>query len=359
MKTQQLIALALSVFAMAGLPARAETTKPLVAVIAPMSGPLAFMGDGLRKGMLLNTDFVRDYEVIFEDNRGNGAEAVSAWRKITDVQHPALVIAAETGAVLAPLATPGGTPLLLTISSASALADSSKGTFRYFTNADVDAPVIAEHAYKSRGFRKMAIVHLQDQFSADYARVFADTFTRLGGTIVTQESFNYPDNDFRAQLLRVRNSSPDAIYLVGLDYQLTGLVAQAKQMGLKQPLLAIGTIASRDAIQKANGLFEGVEVTAFCTDGPNPAFVDRFRKDYGTFPDFFSELGADLAAIVMKAKGRDAGSFTQGLRSLGTMELNAGKVTEAPSGEIAIPACVKKITNGKILNLQTGRYSEY
>lgn len=341
--------------------AYAEAPRPVVGVVAPLSGQLAFMGEGIRKGMMTSKDFTSSYSLVFEDNKGSGPDAVSAYRKLVDIQKPALIIVAGAGAEqTAPIVKPGSTPVIFTIASASGLADASKGTFRYFTNADVDAPVMAVHAFKTRGFRKMAIMNLQDRFSMDYARVFSDRFAAEGGKIVAQETFNYGDNDFRAQLLRIKDASPDAIYLVGLDFQLIGLAAQIRQLGLKQPLLAVGTIATRDAVEKAGGLFEGAEVTAFCTDGPDAEFVKTFKAaNDGAAPDFFAELGADIAAIVSRSKGKDARSFLGGLRSLGSMDLNAGKVTADPSGEIIIPACVKRITGGKILNLATGRYSNY
>jgi len=64
------------------IPAAAEQPRPVVAIIVPLSGQLAFMGDGLRKGMLLNEELHASYDLIFEDNKGSEAEAVSAYRKI-------------------------------------------------------------------------------------------------------------------------------------------------------------------------------------------------------------------------------------------------------------------------------------
>ncbi len=341
--------------------AYAEPPRPVIGIVGPLSGQLAFMGEGIRKGMMSSKELTSSYSLIFEDSKGSGTDAVSAFRKLVDVQHPALVLVAGAGAEqISHIVTSVGPPVVFTIASASGLADAGKGAFRYFTNADVDAPVLAVHAFKTRGFRKMAIVNLQDRFCIDYARVFAGQFEKEGGKIVAQETFNHGDNDIRAQLLRIKNASPDALYLVGLDFQIIGLAAQVRQLGLKQPLLAIGTIATREAIDKAGGLFEGVEVTAFCTDGPDPEFVKTFKAaNNGAAPDFFAELGADLAEIVLKAKGKDAKSFADGLRSPGSMDLNAGKVTADPSGEMIIPACVKKITGGRMFNLSTGKYSDY
>ena len=53
-------------------------------------------------------------------------------------------------------------------------------------------------------------------YSVGLADFFAETFKKMGGEIVTDQSFKAGDQDFKAQLTKIRETNPEAIYVPGL-----------------------------------------------------------------------------------------------------------------------------------------------
>jgi len=344
---------------------KAPETERLIriGVILPLSGDLAFIGEDTQRGMMLAAKEFDQAEFQFEDNKGNAKDMVSAYQKMIVSYNPDIVIASGVGVeAIIPLAEESKVPLLLTNSSASGLPGQGDYIFRYFTNADVDVPVIAEYAVNSLGLEKSVVLYLQDQFGIDYKNVFAEESQRHGSKVVAEEVFTWTDFDYKIQLTKLKSQEFDSIYIIGLDYQLITILQQIKELGIEGSVLSVGTIATKDSIEKAGNTIEGVHLTAFCTDGAPESYVNKFQKEYNSYPGFFSELGYDMIKMTQDAVLRIGGSREQikkGLASIKDFRGNAGIVSTDSSGEVIIPMCVKRIESGKIFNTVTGKYSDY
>jgi branched-chain amino acid transport system substrate-binding protein len=333
-----------------------------IGTIIPLSGNMAFIGEDFKKG--LDLALVNNPEIVinYEDNKGDVTALISAYQKLQTTVKPDVIISAGIGDLaIIPLAEKDNTPLMLTVSSASNLPAMGKNIFRYFTNADSDAPVMAQYTVNKLGLKKVAVLYLQDQFGFDYKNVFTKEITKLGGQIVAEESFQYTDFDYRTQISKIKNSGFDTIYLVGLDYQLVTVIKQIRELGIDKQIISIGTIATRDSIDKAGASIEGVYVTAFCVDGMPEKYVSEFQAKYNSYPGFFSELGYDIGKMIISASkgGNERDDIRAGLLAIKNFQTNTGLVSADKNGEMVMPVCVKQITSGKIYNTVTGNYSDF
>lgn len=353
-----IVAVGYSIFSQSKTSKTPETVK--IGVLIPLSGDSAFMGQDTRNGIMLAAKDFPQAEIQIEDTQGDVKGMVSAYQKITAVFKPDVVIAENIGVeALIPLAQAAKTPLFLTVSSASGIPGQGEYIFRYFTNADVDAPVMAEYAVKNLGLKKFALLYLQDVFGIDYGKVFAREIKNYGAEIVAQEMFTWTDYDYKTQLTKLKQYEFDGIYLVGLDFQLLTILKQIKELGIKATVLSVGTIATMETIQKAGDTIEGVYVTAFCVDKSPKGYMDKFQQEFSSYPGFFSELGYDMVKMIKDAvqrKGYGKENIGQGLATVKNFSGNVGPVTADSFGEMIIPTCVKKIQEGKIFNLKTGKY---
>jgi len=339
-----------------------KTGELSIGTIIPLTGNMAFIGEDFKKG--LDLALVNNPEIVlnYEDNQGDVTSLISAYRKLQTTVKPDIIISAGIGDLaIIPLAEKDNIPLMLTISSASNLPAMGENIFRYFTNADLDAPVMAEYTANKLGLKKVAILYLQDQFGFDYKNVFTKEINKLGGQIVAEESFQYTDYDYRTQISKLKNSGFDAIYLIGLDYQLVTTIKQIRELGIDKQIISVGTIATRDSIDKTGSSIEGTYVTAFCVDGMPEKYVAEFQAKYNSYPGFFSELGYDIGKMIIQAskKGNDRDGIRAGLSAIKNFQTNTGLVSADANGEMIMPVCVKQITGGKIYNTATGNYSNF
>ncbi|MDD4989909.1 MAG: ABC transporter substrate-binding protein [Candidatus Pacebacteria bacterium] len=218
---------------------------------------------------------------------------------------------------------------------------------------------MADYAVKTLGLKKFAILYLQDTFGIDYSKVFTEQAKKAGAEVVDEEMFTWTNYDYKTQLIKLKQKNFDGIYLVGLDFQLLTVLRQIKELGINATVLSVGTIATMENIQKAEGTMEGVYTTAFCLDESPEGYVAKFQQEYNSYPGFFSELGYDMVNMIKDAvqkKGYGKEKIREGLATIKNFSGNAGTVTADSTGEIIIPTCVKKIQEGKIYNTKTGKY---
>ena len=67
-------------------------------------------------------------------------------------------------------------PLIATVVSTDSIAAQNSWVYRFFTRAEVDAKAMAEFAYNDLDLKKVAIVHIQDDFGFSYAKIFSCFF---------------------------------------------------------------------------------------------------------------------------------------------------------------------------------------
>ena len=111
----------------------------------------------------------------------------------------------------------------------------------------------------------------------------------MGGEIVADQSYQSGEIDFKGQLTAIRAKKPDAIFVPGY-YTEVGLIArQARQLGLKVPLLGgDGWDSSKlyeigkDAI---NGSYFSSHYTTESTDPVVQDFIKRYKEKYNEVPD--------------------------------------------------------------------------
>jgi len=338
-----------------------------IGVITPLSGNMAFIGQGIREGLELGAKGANSrgekINLVFEDSQGDIKTAVTAYHKLQAQNNPDLIIITSSGdEALIELADKDNIPLLLTVSSAKGLPTKSKWVFRYFTNADVDAPVMAEFAVQNLGHNTFGVLYLLDNFGISYADVFTDEINKFGGEIIARESFQYIDQEYRTQLLKISSKNPEAIYLIGLDYQIIEALKEIKELDINAKIFSVGTIATKYAISQTQGNAEGVHMTAFCTDGTPQQFKTRFKEEYAKDADFFSENGYNVFRLIDEANER--GDLTKeevrkNFLGIKNFETTSGIISASPTGELVIPVCPKVVKNGKIFNIITNKFSDY
>lgn len=141
-----------------------------IGVIAPLSGEQAFIGQDFKNGMELRLP--EKISVIFEDSYGDITKAISAYNKLKLDNIDILVVVGAGDEALIPLVDADKIPTILTVSSTGGLPTKSKYVFRYFTNADIDVPVMIKYITESLDIKNVGIIHIQDNYGISYKDVF-------------------------------------------------------------------------------------------------------------------------------------------------------------------------------------------
>ena len=154
------------------------------------------------------------------------------------------------------------------------------------------------------GLKRVAILVDQRQaYSQGLAQYFAEALKKLGGQVVATESYQGGDQDFSAQLTRMKATNPEAIYIPGYYTDVANIAKQARGLGLTAPLLGGD---GWESVQEIGGAaVQGAYFSNhYSADEKRPEvqhFVDRYTKQFGKSPDSMAALGYDAMMLLKNA----------------------------------------------------------
>jgi branched-chain amino acid transport system substrate-binding protein len=311
----------------AGVAASDEPTVK-VGAIEDLSGPTARYGVAIKQGFELAAEQInaqggviggRQIEFLVEDAAGQKDQAVNAAKKLLARDK----VVALLGPTLSnemfaagPVAVERQIPIIGTSVTAAGITDMGDWVFRTsLPEADV-APAALANAKKVFGLKKVALLYANDDaFSKSGFDVFKKAATDAGLDIADIESFSQNDTDFSPQLTKIKSLNVDALVVSALVEPASGVVLQARQLGMTMPILGGTGFNSPKLVEIAGKAAEGVLVgSPWFVDKPqadNVAFVAAYRAKYDQDPDQFAAQAYDTMFILAEALNR-AGSTDAG-----------------------------------------------
>ena len=196
-----------------------ETGPIKIGVVAPLTGNVAFLGEGMRNAALMaekelaaQTGNKHKYQVIFEDDSFDVKKTASAVNKLINIDHvSALVtIASAAGNVANPIAEQSHV-VHFGIASDPTVA---KGyyNFIHWTPPYEETKVFVPELIK-RGYSKVAILGAKIQGVIAVNDSFKKDIQGTSVKVVSEQIFDFGTTDFRTLLAKAQLAKPD-IYML-------------------------------------------------------------------------------------------------------------------------------------------------
>ena len=339
MRKQHVLAVsALSLIASVAFGAANAQDKTIkIGALFPMSGPGAYFGAQDKQGVelaleQLNKDGVNGYKftVQYEDSACSPLPASQAAKRLIDQYKPDVIIGEEcSDATLAimPIVEQAKTPMINAGSSALKVTDPGNPyTFRIMPNEVMQGVDIATQAYNKLNARTAVLLYENTNAGIGNAKVFKDTFEKLGGKIVADIGFGRDVNDFTSIATRIAGVGKIDVIptytLEGQGLKITQALAQAGVVkGGDGPAIQLGTIWLPFGFeQKAGKAAQGyVRIVQFDpTDQRDvvKSFVAGFKAKFNAEPTHINAHAYDqimLIADVVKRGAKDAQSIRDAL----------------------------------------------
>ncbi|MEY4632424.1 MAG: hypothetical protein RIQ81_2544, partial [Pseudomonadota bacterium] len=227
-------------------------------------------------------------QVISLDDQGKPEEAATAvTRLITQDKVTAIVgeVASSRSLAMAPIAQQYKIPMVSPSSTNPKVTEIGDYIFRVCFIDPFQGFVMARFAADNLKVKKVAILRdVKNDYSVGLSKFFTETFKKLGGEIVVDQSYSAGDIDFKSQLTAIRGKKPEAIFVPGY-YTEVGLIArQARSLGIKAPLLGGDGWDSPKLLQIGGKAVEGAFFSNhYSAEDKSPhvqSFIERYRKDY-------------------------------------------------------------------------------
>jgi branched-chain amino acid transport system substrate-binding protein len=245
----------------------------------------------------------------------------------------------------APIATQSKTPMVVTAAATSIVTEQSPYIVRTsFTLPQVTLG-IAEWASKNQIKRAVTLV-------ADYApgidaeKTFKDRFKLNGGEVIGEIRSPLRNPDFAPFLQKVRDLSPDAVFVFLPSGQGAAFMKQFAERGLDKSgirLICTGDVTDDDQLNDmgdvALNIVSSHHYSASHPSAVNKKFVEAFQATNKFRPNFMAVAGYDGMRVITKAleatKGAGGGDAL-----LAAMK---GQVFESPRGPVMIDAQTRDI----------------
>ncbi|MCX7786576.1 MAG: ABC transporter substrate-binding protein [Spirochaetes bacterium] len=331
MKKSLVVLLALAValgLVLGGCQKQAKEVK--IGIIAPISGEAATFGESTANGAKLYFDQVNaaggveGMKIVYfvEDDKGNPTEGANAYSKLIDQNKVSAIVGTVMSKVSlagAPIAQNKGVPMISPTSTNPAVTLVGNYIFRACFIDPFQGFVAAKFAYNDLGKKTAAVIYDSgNDYTKGLAEVFRDEFTKMGGKITAFESYTAGTSDFNAQLVKIKATNPDVLFIPNY-YNDAGLIAkQAREMGIKAIFLGGDGWDSPDLFKIGGKAIEGgFFVNHFSKDSQVPAakkFVADYKAKYNKDPDALAALAYEAAMIVVDAIKRAKSADPKAIR---------------------------------------------
>jgi branched-chain amino acid transport system substrate-binding protein len=352
-------ALALSLPALRAASAQGAAGAPYkIGVTYPLSGPQGAWGQLIVPAIEIAAQHTneaggingRPLSLVVEDSKGNPEGAVSAMRKVVQVDGVQAILTIFTNVVSAqmPLAQQFKVPLLSPVEAPGLVARSNHWAFAHSALLKRTLPLL-EARWKSMGVKRLFAFYPNTPIAPYGSALVKESTGRLGAAY-EETLFKLGDTDFRGLITRAKAFNPDAILVWGHGTPDEGVIMkQVRELGLATPMFNGSANPTVKTYREAAGKsLEGVIYAGFKYD-PLAAkkLVDAYRAKLGFDPDFASLEAYDMVNMVAEAIRRN-GYDGEGIRRF-LMELKdfhsigGGTFSMDPDGQSIVPVALYQV----------------
>jgi branched-chain amino acid transport system substrate-binding protein len=266
-------------------------------------------------------------KVIAYDGQSLPAECVAVTKRLIDQDKVVAIVGPSfsgAGIPMAKIADESHVPILATTATnVNVTVDESGKVHPYMFRVCFIDPyqgtALADYCYNKLGKRQAAfITDVASPYTVALHQFFKDRFTKLGGQVVADEGYNKGDQEFRAQLAKVKSGKADVLVACADNYKDPGLIAkQAKALNLNIQMIGGDGWMVEDILPYAGKELDGAFFTTIASVN-DPAFA-KYNSDYkakhpGKEANIWGYLGLDCMAIIengIKTVTANGGAWSQ------------------------------------------------
>lgn len=283
--------------------------------VAPLSGNVAVYGVECKNGIDLAVEEInaaggvagKKLVFICEDDEGMPDKTVNAFKKLITKDKVSIVIGSLTSGcakAITTLAQARGVVQIAPAATSPDITDAGNFIFRACFIDPFQGTVGGKFAAENLGAKNAAILYdLQNDYSVGLTENFKASFTAAGGRIAAEESYAGGDKDFNAQLTKIKNASPDVVYLPDYYGTVALIAKQLRAQGIQCPIVGadgwdglVGTAGD----EVLNGYYSN-HYAIDSTEDKVREYVAAFRAKYNKNPNAFAALGYDSVYMVKDA----------------------------------------------------------
>jgi ABC-type branched-subunit amino acid transport system substrate-binding protein len=295
------IALAVLLIGIGVYTSKRDTSAEVIRIgaIVPLTGQYAALGESVRNAMIMAKDDLGEdanIEIIFEDDAYDPKLAVTAYKKLRDIDDidAVVVLGAPSIQAVSSLTNADAIPLL---ALGGTLVYEKDTVFQLMPSSNLLFPVLGEIYGKK--YKNIAIAHSNATLFADNTKAF---ISGLPDDVRYEEFVLTPDSDYRTEVQKIVRMNPDAttVFLPQGDALAFLQVLRVQDREGKIKIVCdFGTEIAPDEYANAIGSdrLDGcvsTNVAQTSTDG----FLKEYSERFNSAPQITADFSYDAVMIV-------------------------------------------------------------
>jgi branched-chain amino acid transport system substrate-binding protein len=334
-----------------------------VGVYGDTTGATSSFGQSTKNGIQLAFEEInaaggvngKKLEMVFEDDQGTPEKAKTVISKLISQDKVVAVlgeVASSNSLAAAPVAQEAKIPMITPSSTNPKVTEVGDYISRVCFIDPFQGSVMAKFAANTLKAKTAAILgDNSSDYSKGLTKFFEEEFTKLGGKVITKQTYAQKDQDFKGQLTQMRDQKPDVIYIPGY-YGEVGIIArQARELGMTMPLLGGDGWDSPELWKLGGASLKNAYISNhYSADNPAPEiqnFVKNYTAKFKVAPDSLAALAYDsakvLADAIQRAGGTDSAKLKDAISATKEFPGVTGKITLDGSRNAIKPAVVLEL----------------
>ncbi len=344
----------------------------VVGEFASLTGGSASFGQSSHKGTQLAIEEInaaggvlgKKLKLITEDDQSLAGQPATIARKL--ISHDKIVallgeVASSKSLEAAPICQQNKVPMISPASTNPKVTEVGDFIFRICFIDPFQGTVMSKFAL-GKGFKKVAVLtDVKQDYAVGLAEFFMKHFKENGGEIVKEQKYSTGDKDFKGQLTSLKASKPDAIFVPGYYGEVALIARQAKQLGIKVPLLGGDGWVGDSLLKVAGNALDGSFYSSHFSDADQTPdvqeFVKKYKAKFGGSPDDMAALGYDSAMIladaIKRAGGTDGAKLRDAIAATKNFKGITGVITIDEKRNASKSAVIMTIENATMKFMQT------
>ena len=341
-----------------------------IGLVYPVTGRLADFALPIQQGFELALEEVNSsqlgdvrFKFITEDDQSTPEGAIEAYNKLIHQDGVPIIFGPTTSGqaeVTFPSAQQNGVVAFSSSSNATGLSALGDFLFRAGLTTDILLPSGVRATHAKLDYQQVAIIYDEtDSYSIDSYEKFRDTLTEIGIEILITETFQSTEisqnekPNFSAQLSRIKEANPEAIFIAAQLPEQTAILIQGRQLGIPTTVSFITSLIND--VENAGAAAEGAISFAgwiSTADTPgNQAFVQKYRATYGSEPNAWTAQSYAAVYIVVaaiaEAQSIDPTAIRDALANTKNFDTVLGQFSFNAVGDAVYEPIVQIVENGE------------
>ncbi len=342
-----------------------EIKETRIGAILSLTGSAATYGKWSQNGIELAIDEINRnggvngklIKVIYEDDTSTPSSAVSAVKKLIDIDNVEAILGPLTSSnvlAVAPVVEARQKVLLSPCGSSPKITDAGDYIFRNWPSDDFEGAAMAAFLGQQLHIKKVVVMAINNEYGLGLQKVFIRRANELGLEVLGVLSFEQGATDFRTQVAKISKLKPEAVYVPGHAKEVAMIIRQCYEIGVRAVFASGVAFGSPEVFSIAGNAAEGSYYTAPFFDLKNPdervrVFEEAYKTKFHEEPEVFAAHAYDATKILVAALQQVDGNtdrLKEALYQIRDFPGVTGSTTFDKNGDVIKQVAIKVVKDG-------------